>query len=64
MAITKHYTITSLTPCRSCTGSGLYTRKPKNLAERCTICQGTGKLKVTKVVHMTIEPAEPEEITK
>lgn len=57
MAITKDFTITSLTPCRSCLGTGTYTRKPANLAERCTTCQGSGKLKVTKVIHMTIEPA-------
>lgn len=57
MAIIKDYTITSLTLCRSCMGSGLYTRKPRNLAEQCSICQGTGQLRVTKVVHMTIEPA-------
>ncbi|MDD2962545.1 MAG: hypothetical protein PHQ65_11990 [Bacteroidales bacterium] len=56
--IKKNYTVTSLTPCRSCQGTGLYTRKPKNLAEKCTVCQGTGMLKVTKEVQMIIEPAD------
>ncbi len=47
-----------LSICRRCGGSG---KDPKTGLKECHVCNGTGRVKVTSVIHTTVRPYLPDE---